>query len=130
MCGFTQDNILYVNDNGTAAEAERLGLRCAISFGPTLIVNGQPRIASGTGWGVNPRTCIGQRQDGAVLFLVIDGRRIDFTSLHNLKINHTLNQENFSQVDREGVAVTLKTHISYLGKQFDHSVTDSLYVAK
>lgn len=63
-------------------------------------------------------------------FLVIDGRRIDFTSLHNLKINHTLNQENFSQVDREGVAVTLKTHISYLGKQFDHSVTDSLYVAK
>lgn len=77
MCGFTQDNILYVNDNGTAAEAERLGLRCAISFGPTLIVNGQPRIASGTGWGVNPRTCIGQRQDGAVLFLVIDGRQKD-----------------------------------------------------
>jgi exopolysaccharide biosynthesis protein len=77
MCGFTQDNILYVSDNATAADAESLNLRCAISFGPVLIVNGQPRISSGSGWGIQPRTCIGQRQDGTVLFLVIDGRQTD-----------------------------------------------------
>lgn len=77
MCGFTQDNILYVSDNSNAAQAESLNLRCAISFGPVLIVNGQPRISSGSGWGIQPRTCIGQRQDGAVLFLVIDGRQTD-----------------------------------------------------
>ena len=27
------------------------------------------------GWGVGPRTAIGQRKDGTVLFLVIDGRQ-------------------------------------------------------
>ena len=77
MCGFTQDNILYVSDNITKSQIDNLNLRCAISFGPVLIVNGQPRISSGSGWGIQPRTCIGQRQDGAVLFLVIDGRQTD-----------------------------------------------------
>lgn len=77
MCGFTQDNILYVSDSISKSEAESLNLRCAISFGPVLIINGQPRISSGSGWGIQPRTCIGQRQDGTVLFLVIDGRQTD-----------------------------------------------------
>lgn len=77
ICGFTQDNKLYVNDYITKPEVEALNLRCAISFGPVMIVNGQPRISSGSGWGIQPRTCIGQRQDGAVLFLVIDGRQTD-----------------------------------------------------
>ena len=77
ICGFTQDNKLYVNDYITKSEVEALNLRCAISFGPVMIVNGQPRISSGSGWGIQPRTCIGQRQDGAVLFLVIDGRQTD-----------------------------------------------------
>ncbi len=77
ICGFTQDNKLYVNDSITKSEVEALNLRCAISFGPVMIVNGQPRISSGSGWGIQPRTCIGQRQDGAVLFLVIDGRQTD-----------------------------------------------------
>ena len=30
---------------------------------------------TGTGGGVNPRTAIGQREDGAVLLLIIDGRQ-------------------------------------------------------
>ena len=29
------------------------------------------------GSGLNPRTAIGQRKDGIVLFLVVDGRRVD-----------------------------------------------------
>ena len=28
-----------------------------------------------TGWGIAPRTAIGQREDGAILFVVIDGRQ-------------------------------------------------------
>ena len=44
-------------------------------FTPTLIVNGNPAEVSGTGGGLNPRTVIGQRADGAVLLLVIDGRQ-------------------------------------------------------
>lgn len=77
MCGFTQDNILYVSDSINKASIDKLNLRCAVSFGPVLIVNGVPRISGGGGWGIQPRTCIGQRQDGTVLFLVIDGRQTD-----------------------------------------------------
>lgn len=39
-----------------------------------LIVNGEKREANGLGSGANPRTAIGQREDGAVLLLVTDGR--------------------------------------------------------
>lgn len=39
-----------------------------------LIVNGKTREANGLGSGANPRTAIGQREDGAVLLLVTDGR--------------------------------------------------------
>jgi exopolysaccharide biosynthesis protein len=49
----------------------------AISFGPALVVNGQPTIKSGDGgWGIAPRTAIGQRADGSMLLLVIDGRQV------------------------------------------------------
>ena len=44
-----------------------------ITFGPPLIVDGKKMITEGDGgWGVGPRTAIGQKKDGTVLFLVID----------------------------------------------------------
>ncbi len=46
----------------------------AVSFGPTLIVNGKKSALPY--WGPQPRTAIGQRKDGAVLLLVVDGRSI------------------------------------------------------
>lgn len=49
----------------------------ALSFGPTLVVNGKMTPMSGDGgWGIAPRTAIGQRQDGAMILLVIDGRGV------------------------------------------------------
>ncbi|MBR5279442.1 MAG: phosphodiester glycosidase family protein [Clostridia bacterium] len=42
-----------------------------------LIVNGEAREIGGFGSGANPRTVIGQRQDGAILMLVTDGRGAD-----------------------------------------------------
>jgi exopolysaccharide biosynthesis protein len=51
-------------------------IRDAISFGPALIINGKPLIKKGDGgWGIAPRTAIGQRKDGTILLLVIDGRQ-------------------------------------------------------
>jgi exopolysaccharide biosynthesis protein len=47
----------------------------AISFGPALIINGESVPILGSGGGLNPRTAIGQRADGAILLLVIDGRQ-------------------------------------------------------
>ncbi|MBR6695649.1 MAG: phosphodiester glycosidase family protein [Oscillospiraceae bacterium] len=74
VIGLDKDDKLVVGSmKGT--EAVERGLRDAVSFGPVYIVNGKRSEVIGTGGGVNPRTCIGQRADGAVLLLTIDGRQ-------------------------------------------------------
>lgn len=56
-------------------EALKKGLRDAIEFGPFLIINGKSAFVKGNGgWGIAPRSAIGQRSDGIALFLVINGR--------------------------------------------------------
>lgn len=77
VIGFTNDNKLFLADV-TAEEAVSRGVRDAVEFGPFLIVNGKSSFIQGNGgYGIHPRTAIGQRQDGIVLFLVVDGRRVD-----------------------------------------------------
>ncbi len=74
VVGFDQDNKLVVGVmNGSQALAR--GLRDAVTFGPALVVNGEPVSVTGSGSGLNPRSAIGQRADGAVLLLVIEGRK-------------------------------------------------------
>lgn len=77
VIGFTNDNKLFLGDV-SAKEAVNQGVRDAVEFGPFLVVNGQSSFIQGNGgYGIHPRTAIGQRQDGIVLFLVVDGRRVD-----------------------------------------------------
>jgi exopolysaccharide biosynthesis protein len=46
-----------------------------MTWGPFLVVNGESANLRGNGgWGYANRTAIAQRQDGIVLFVVIDGR--------------------------------------------------------
>ena len=73
--GFDQNNIMVLGKNMSADDAKAKGIRDAITFGPALIVNGEPAGIKGESSGLNPRTAIGQRKDGAVLMLVIDGRQ-------------------------------------------------------
>lgn len=50
--------------------------RDAVEFKPFLIVNGTPTKMTGNGgYGIQPRTAIGQTKDGIVIFVQIDGRR-------------------------------------------------------
>ena len=75
VIGFTNDNKLFLGDV-SANQAIEMGVRDAVEFGPFLIVNGNSSFIKGNGgYGIHPRTAIGQRKDGVVLFLVIDGRR-------------------------------------------------------
>lgn len=90
LIGFDNDNILRIIDisNMNRSEIENLieteGIRDAVSFQEEasdannhfvkLIINGEKRELNGMGSGANPRTAIGQREDGSVLFLVTDGR--------------------------------------------------------
>lgn len=71
--GFDQNNILHVG-KFTKKQLEELGIRDAAAWGPALIVNGEAAKVSDTQTGLNPRSVIGQRADGAVLMLFIDGR--------------------------------------------------------
>lgn len=76
IIGFTEENKLILGKM-TAKEALNKGIRDAVTFGPFLIVNGKPSFIKGNGgWGTAPRSAIGQRKDGIVLLLVIDGRMV------------------------------------------------------
>ena len=72
--GFDTDNRLILG-NMSKEEALSKNLRDAIEFGPFLIINGKRSFIKGNGgWGTAPRSAIGQRQDGIVLMVVINGR--------------------------------------------------------
>jgi len=77
VMAITKDGALLVGPH-SISEMKKLGVMEAISFGPALIVNGKTTIKSGDGgWGIAPRTAIGQKKDGTILMLVIDGRQTD-----------------------------------------------------
>lgn len=71
IVGFNDDGVLIVG-NYSANDLIRNNIKEAVSFGPALIVNGKKLKLPD--WGLQPRTAIGQKADGTVLFLVIDGR--------------------------------------------------------
>lgn len=73
--GFSKDGHLIAGHYNKTELAE-MGAIEGITFGPPLIVDGEKMITSGDGgWGVGPRTAIGQKKDGTVIFLVVDGRQ-------------------------------------------------------
>jgi exopolysaccharide biosynthesis protein len=75
VMAMTKSGVLLVGPH-SLNEMKEQGVTEAISFGPALVVNGRGTIKSGDGgWGIAPRTAIGQRKDGSILFLVIDGRQ-------------------------------------------------------
>nr|WP_255570541.1 phosphodiester glycosidase family protein [Cohnella sp. CFH 77786] len=60
----------------TIRELMDLGISEAVTFSPRIIVNGKGLIKNrAQGWGIAPRTVMGQKEDGSVMFLVIDGRQ-------------------------------------------------------
>ena len=74
LIGFDSNHKLIVGEM-TGQEALDMGIRDALTFGPALIINGVPADFSGVSSGLNPRSAIGQREDGTVLLLVVDGRQ-------------------------------------------------------
>ena len=76
LIGFTEDDKLVLGKM-TVKQAQEMKVRDGVTFGPFLIINGKKSTILGNGgWGTAPRTAIGQRKDGIVLFLVIDGRTV------------------------------------------------------
>ena len=96
VTGITFDNKLVMG-NMTAAKAQELGIRDCVNvssdIGPFLIINGEAQDVDGVGGGLNPRTAIGQRADGAILLLVVDGRQVtslgaSFSDLQDIMLQY------------------------------------------
>ena len=81
VVGIDGDGILRVGTM-TGQQALAQGVQYGVSFvthdglASALIINGEVQTRN-LASGVNPRTAIGQREDGAILLLVLDGRSIN-----------------------------------------------------
>lgn len=69
------DNRLYITD---ANSSYGTGCTDATEWTPALIVDGKIVVTAGDGYtALNPRTCLGQTKDEAIMFLGIEGRKAD-----------------------------------------------------
>ena len=130
IVGFTKDNVLVLT-KASANKAIQMGIRDAVSFGPFLIVNGVASQFKGNGgYGIAPRTAIGQRKDGIVLLLVIDGRRpghslgVDMVELTNIMLRYgAYNASNLdgggsSSIVVEGETLSVAGGSGYTGERY------------
>ena len=110
ICGFTEENILVVGEfsqdelrNGFTDSQGNLHVFRDFVYtkhetGPFLVVDGNSMVntvpdTATYGGGKNPRTAIGQRKDGAILLLTIDGRQANslgasFVELANIMLEY------------------------------------------
>ena len=69
-----EDNHLYILDVSSPVSSDCTD---AVEFSPALIVDGKIVVDDTSIWtALNPRACIGQRSDGAIMMLSIEGRQI------------------------------------------------------
>lgn len=120
VIGFTNDNILVVG-NMTGKEALDRGVRDCVCFGPILIVNGEAMSVSGGS--LNPRTAIGQRADGTVIFLCADGRMA--SSLGASYADLISIMLKYGAVNAANLDGGSSTHMYYKGEPIN--VSSSLY---
>lgn len=122
VIGFDHNNVLIVG-NMTGAQALKLGMRDCVCFGPILVVNGEGVKISGDSGSLNPRTAIGQRADGAVIFLCVDGRLpsslgASYSDLIDIMIE-------YGAVNAANLDGGSSTHMIYKGEYIN--VSSSLY---
>ena len=72
--GLDSEGRLYVGYY-SYEECVALGLKDVVSFNPVLIINGVEVGEDSLEGGVNPRTAIGQRDDGYMVMVCVDGRQ-------------------------------------------------------
>ena len=122
VVGFDKNNVLIVG-NMSGQQAIDKGIRDCVCFGPILVVNGEPATVTGDSGSLNPRTAIGQRSDGAVIFLCVDGRMANslgasYSDLIDIMIE-------FGAVNAMNLDGGSSTHMVYKGEHVN--VSSSLY---
>jgi len=117
VIGFNKNNILVIGNSMTLDEINNSNLRCAISFGPALVLNGKPLVTK-VGTSLQPRSAIGQRKDGTILLLAIDGREPDsaganYTDTQDLMLKYGA----YNAANLDGGS---STTLNYLGKTINN----------
>jgi exopolysaccharide biosynthesis protein len=115
-------NIVGFNDQGklvlgkmTAQQLVEKNMREVVTFEPNLIVEGKAMIQGDGGWGIAPRTGIGQMADGTVIFVVIDGRQPTWSIGANLRdLMHVF--EDYQAVNAVNLDGGSSSELVYNGK--------------
>ena len=76
LVGFDKNNRLVV---GGIEDWQEYNIRDGFQYKPTLILDGKKVVEDSAGWGLQPRTVIGQCKNGVVLMLVVDGRQVGYS---------------------------------------------------
>ena len=76
LVGFDNNNRLVV---GGIEDWREYNIRDGFQYKPTLILDGKKVVEDSAGWGLQPRTVIGQCKNGVVLMLVVDGRQVGYS---------------------------------------------------
>ena len=71
--GFKEDNKLYI-ENYNAQKI--VDYKWGIQFSPALIVDGSKYVQGTFGYGLQPRSAVGQTMSGEFLMLIVDGRQV------------------------------------------------------
>jgi exopolysaccharide biosynthesis protein len=131
LFGIKQDDRFYVEK---VDECDVTEYKWAAQFRPALIINGE-KVVNGTfGYGIQPRTAIGQTLTGEMLLLIIDGRQIGYSlgatvsDLADIMLNHKAYQAvnadggSSSLMWYEGKNITKPSSTNYLGRYLPNAI--------
>ncbi|MGL4108247.1 phosphodiester glycosidase family protein [Clostridium sp. LP20] len=77
VVGISKDGKLVVGDHSLKELKSKYNIQEAMCFRrPNIIIDGVRKISNPLEDGLNPRTAMGQKADGTIIFLVIDGRKV------------------------------------------------------
>ena len=101
LVGIDSDYILHVGFR-SVQDVIDWDIQEACGYGPVLVINGEMAPEETLVSGLNPRTAIGQRSDGAILLLVIEGRqpsRLGATYQHEAEVMLSFGAVNACNLD-------------------------------
>ncbi len=129
--GFKEDNRLYIENYSEEAVP---AYRWAIQFSPALIVDGEVYVQNTFGYGLQPRSAVGQSRAGEVLLLIIDGRQMghsigatvsdlaDIMLRHNAYQAMNLDGGSSALMWYDGESITKPSSVTNLGRYLPNGI--------